>query len=903
MSIFKRLTGSVCALALCLQASIPALAAGTAKAGVHTKSGVAVVSLDLDNEYLEDYTEGIDINDDPSYIKFVKNQSKIGVTDFSSLVTHQERFNSFNKLYGIDVSVYNGDIDFEKVKKEGYSFVVVRAGARGYGDAGTIIEDSRFEEHVDNAHKAGLLVGAYFYTQAVNKKEVEQEAQITLKKIAGRKLEMPVYFDIEPAYDWNGNPGRLCAAKLSKNEKAELCSYYCDLINQGGYDSGITSCKSWFEWEIEMSKLEKKYDIWLAHYTTNTNYSSDYNMWQFNSTRKVDGVYSTCTDQDVRYVDEIMPSGNHNFRISAGVNNIVLKWDATSNTIGYIIYRKDDSGNVKQIATTTALTYTLPRNGNEGEYYIRSYNIKDGEYYYSAASDSVRVKPLKVTNIRTTEVKSTSFSVRWSSVNGAAGYCIYFDGKYYGTCSSAEYTFENLAPLSQHTIKISAYFNKDTSKEYTKDSVLGGYSDAFTVTTEKPDDVDTVVKGVASSAVTQTSITVKWDAVSGASGYCLYFDNKYGGYCYDTSYTFSGLQPGTEHKIKVSAYFNPGADKTYGSTSVIGGYSDACYVTTLKSETPPPPPPPTPSNLKTTVLAGPNRYSTAVLVSQSAFPSGADTVIIASGDSYADALVSAPLASAYNAPILLTSKDIITETTLTEIKRLGAKKAYIIGGEGVISKTIDSTLEARGLSTFRIHSSLSDNRYGTSVYVAANLDIARGKGPTDVFVAYALNYADTLAVGSVAAAKNAPILYMDKSGTLDSATKYYLDQVKDTVKNIYVIGGTGAIGAQAETTLAAYGTVKRIAGANRYETCLEVNKFFSGTLTGKGVCVTTGQNFPDALAGGVLAAKNKAPVVIADTVLSASQKAYLSGKGFTQLYTFGGAGIGVAALQQAISGK
>ena len=902
MSVFKRLTGTVCALALCLQAALPAVAA-SAKAGVHTKSGVAVVSLDPDNEYLEEYTEGIDINDDPSYIKFVKNQNKLGAVDFSSLVTHQERFSSFNKLYGIDVSVFNGDIDFEKVKKEGYSFVIVRAGARGYGSAGTLIEDNRFEEHVDNAHKAGLLVGAYFYTQAVNKAEVKQEAELTLKKIGSRKLEMPVYFDIEPVYDWNGDPGRLCAAKLSKNQKAELCSYYCDLIKQGGYDSGITSCKSWFEWEIDMSKLEKKYDIWLAHYTTNTNYSSDYNMWQFNSTRKVDGVYSTCTDQDVRYIDLVMPTGDHNFRISAGVSNIVLKWDATANTMGYIIYRKDEAGNVKQIATTKELTYTLPRKGNEGEYYVRSYNIKDGQYYYSSASASIRVKPLKVTNIRTTEVKSTSFSVRWSTVNGAAGYCIYLDGNYHGTTGSAEYTFNNLAPLSKHTIKVSAYFNADTSKVYTKDSILGGYSDAFTVTTEKPDDADVAVKNITASAVSQTSVTIGWNAVSGASGYCLYFDGKYSGYCFNPSYTFTGLQPATKHAVKITAYFNPGADKNYGADSVIGGYSDAFYVTTLSDGKTEPDPKPQPTDVKTTSLAGKNRYSTAVLVSQSAFPSGADTVIIASGESYADALVSAPLANAYKAPILLTSKDIITETTLAEIKRLGAKNAYLIGGEGVISKTVDSVLQARGLNTFRVHSSLADNRYGTSVYVAANLDISRGNGPTEVFIAYALNYADTLAVGSVAAARNAPILYMDKSGTLDGATKYYLEQKKGSIKNVYIIGGTGVIGAEAETTLAPYGTVKRIAGANRYDTCLEVNKFFAGTLTGKSVCATTGQNFPDALAGGVLAAKNKSPIVIADMVLSANQKAYLSGKGFTQLYTFGGAGIGVADLRAAIKGS
>lgn len=800
MSILKRLTGAVCAVALCLNATSAVFAA---QMGAHTQSGVAVVSLDVDDKYLE----GVDINDDPSYIKFVKNQQTVGVTDFSSLVTHQERFNAFNKVYGIDVSVYNGDIDFEKVKSEGYQFVIVRAGARGYGKAGNMIEDTRFEEHVDNAHKAGLKVGVYYYTQAVNKAEVKQEAEVTLKKINGRKLEMPVYFDIEPAYDWDGQPGRLVAANLSKAQKAELCQYFCDLINDAGYESGVTSCKSWFEWEIDMSKLENKYDIWLAHYTTSTNYASDYNMWQFNSTRKVNGVYSNCTDQDVRYVNDMKPSGNHDLKFSVTASSVVLRWNATVNTQGYLIYKKDASGNAVQVGKTKELTYTLPRQEDNCEYYIRSYNCVDNEYYYSSPSATVSVTGVKA-------------------------------------------------------------------------------------------------NGLAATGVTQSSITLKWNAIHAASGYCVYADDKYQGYCNSTSFTISGLAAGTQHKIKVAAFFNKDASKEYTTASVMGVYSDALYVTTEKATqtpTPTPTPPATGTgDVKTTALAGSNRYSTAVLISQQTFPSGANTVVLASGDSYADALVSAPLANAYNAPVLLTSKDIITGTTLAEIQRLKATSVYIVGGEGVVSKTVEDTLKAKGLNVFRIHSSSVPNRYGTSVYVSANMDIKRGKGPSDIFICYSMNYADTLSAGSVAAIKDAPILYMDTPGYLDGATKYYLDSVKSSIKNIYIIGGTGVIGSQAEKTLAEYGTVKRLAGANRYETCLEVNKYFAGVLTGKSVCVTTGQNFPDALAGGVLAAKNKAPVVIADGVLTASQKSYLAGRAPSQLYTFGGAGISASSIQSAI---
>ena len=441
MRAIKKFTGALCALALCLQSAFAALPAAAEKASAHTDSGVAVVSLDNNDDYLEQleekvlggidekYLEGIDVNDDPSYIKFAKNQQQVGVTDFSSLVTHQDKFSGFNKLYGIDVSVYNGDIDFNKVKAEGYQFVIVRAGARGYGSAGTMIEDSRFEEHVDNAHKAGLMVGAYYYTQAVNKTEVKQEVDATLKKIGSRKLEMPVYFDIEPAYDWDGKPGRLVAANLSKAQKAELCKYFCQLINNAGYDSGVTSCKSWFEWEIDMSKIENSYDVWLAHYTTSTNYASDYNMWQFNSTRKVNGVYSSCTDQDVRYVNDIKPSGAQMLRASTSANTVVLKWDKTINTKGYIVYRKDSAGNTVKVASTTATTYTCPRVNADYKYYVRSYNYVDGQYYYSDNSNTVTVTSKDIKDLKASDITSSTIALKWDAVTGAAGYCIYMDDK------------------------------------------------------------------------------------------------------------------------------------------------------------------------------------------------------------------------------------------------------------------------------------------------------------------------------------------------------------------------------------------------------------------------------------------------------------------------------------------
>ena len=256
--------------------------------------------------------------------------------------------------------------------------------------------------------------------------------------------------------------------------------------------------------------------------------------------------------------------------------------------------------------------------------------------------------------------------------------------------------------------------------------------------------------------------------------------------------------------------------------------------------------------------------------------------------SYADALAGVPLAAKLNAPILLTNKDAMPDETLGEIKRLGATKVYILGGEGAIAPNVVNVLKKNNITVERIAGS---SRYGTATKIAQKLN----SDPTEIFFVYGLNYADALSVSTAAAVKNAPIIYLPKDGTLDAETASYLNSVKGKVKKAYVIGGEGVISNSmmktAGSALGLKGTaIERVFGSNRYSTCLEVNKRFSGVLTGKSLCVSTGKNFPDALAGGVLAAKNKAPLFLADGALIAEQKSYLGTRKANKFFVFGGTG-------------
>ena len=284
-------------------------------------------------------------------------------------------------------------------------------------------------------------------------------------------------------------------------------------------------------------------------------------------------------------------------------------------------------------------------------------------------------------------------------------------------------------------------------------------------------------------------------------------------------------------------------------------------------------------------LAGKGRYETAVEISRASGTKG-DTVVLAYSMNYADALAGVPLAHKLGAPILLNDTKTLDKATLAEIKRIGAKNVIILGGEGAISKEVENALAKEDLTTRRIAGS---TRFSTATAIAEQLNSA----PQEVFFVYGFNYADALSVSTVAAVKGAPIIYLSTSGELDHDTADYLAKIKGRVKNAYVIGGEGVISDDMMNKAAkALGlkSAARVAGKDRYLTCVEVNKAFAETLTGKAVCIATGLAFPDALAGGVFAAGKKAPLFLADNSLSSAQAEYLKSKDPDNIYVFGGTG-------------
>lgn len=183
---------------------------------------------------------------------------------------------------GIDVSKWQGEIDWDKVKADGVEFVIIRCGYRGYTE-GTLIEDPMFAQNIKGATAAGLKVGVYFFTQAINEVEAVEEASMVVTLIRDYDLEYPVFIDTESA----GGNGR--ADALDVATRTLVCDAFCSTIQNAGYKSGVYASRNWYNERVEAQELED-FVVWLAEYRSVPLYKGYYQMWQYTSKGRVDGI-------------------------------------------------------------------------------------------------------------------------------------------------------------------------------------------------------------------------------------------------------------------------------------------------------------------------------------------------------------------------------------------------------------------------------------------------------------------------------------------------------------------------------------------------------------------------------------------------------------------------------------
>lgn len=203
---------------------------------------------------------------------------------------------------GIDVSEHNKDVDWEKVKKD-FDFAFIRVGYRGY-TKGNIQADETAKDNLKGAEKAGVPVGVYFYTQAVNEEEAKEEAEFLLDFIKHYDVSLPVIIDFEYAFDSSGNhAGRLFEANLSPEEKADIINAFFETVKDKDYSYGIYASSYMLEHEIGTSLIDDDALIWVADYNENVTYDIDYTVWQYSKTGESDAVGSKYVDLNYWYSD------------------------------------------------------------------------------------------------------------------------------------------------------------------------------------------------------------------------------------------------------------------------------------------------------------------------------------------------------------------------------------------------------------------------------------------------------------------------------------------------------------------------------------------------------------------------------------------------------------------------
>lgn len=509
-------------------------------------------------------------------------------------LTHDPKFDQCERVYGIDVSYYQEDIDWEKVKASGIEFAILRLGYRGYS-AGTLVTDSRFHEYIKGAHKAGLELGVYFYTRAISKKEAKEEAEYVIKVLKDYPgyLSFPVYYDMEDAFG-----PRMGTANLTTADRTAFCVTFCDTIKAAGYDAGVYSNCEYFTYYLDKNQF-KTYNNWFAKYSTSTIFNGDYfeveyNMWQFGGGEFTDPKYPKVAkvpgiggennaDLNVFYRARELPkkvTGLKQTKLSDSA--VEVEWDSLKQADGYQLVLYDVDGNKLRVKKTQNNTYKWTRLQGNTKYKtkVRPYYLdSEGKISYGDFTKVIAIytKPAKVEGITQTANSSTTATITWSKVPIASGYRI---------CSYDEETQEytTIGTTTQNTFKVTglelgigypiavqAYVTIDGSAKK-----FGVISDVYQVTAQLEQ-----VSEVKSIAQTPESVTLTWKQQEKVDGYeinCYDVERNLieTMICNSAEWTKEGLKSAKEYLFEVRSFAS-----LKDGTKVYGAFSEMYSVTTL----------------------------------------------------------------------------------------------------------------------------------------------------------------------------------------------------------------------------------------------------------------------------------------------------------------------------------
>ncbi|MBQ8983549.1 MAG: glycoside hydrolase family 25 protein [Lachnospiraceae bacterium] len=252
--------------------------------------------LDLADKTEENYWQFVNqrfilINDDEGILQWVKIDNEFGRNDyeFENALTEDEYFRYYSEdgvvtsSVGIDVSKYQGNIDWSQVKAAGVDFAFIRLGFRGYGN-GKIVLDSTYAQNMDGAINNGIHTGVYFYSQAVSYEEGVEEARFVLQNVRGYAFDLPIVLDTEDAEDDSAR-----TAGLTVEQRTDACLGFLETIRDAGYPVMFYANLRWIALSLDITRLHG-YDIWFAQYADVPKLPYRYQIWQYSKDGYVPGI-------------------------------------------------------------------------------------------------------------------------------------------------------------------------------------------------------------------------------------------------------------------------------------------------------------------------------------------------------------------------------------------------------------------------------------------------------------------------------------------------------------------------------------------------------------------------------------------------------------------------------------
>ena len=477
--------------------------------------------------------------------------------------THASRFDGCRIYNGIDVSTHNGNIDWKSVKASGVDYAIIRLGYTGYSrERFSARYDTAFEANISGARAAGLPVGVYWYSQAVNTSEARQEAQKLLAKLRSYSIDLPVFYDYEFAgvgdegrLDYAWSSGAVNKVMLTANAEA-----FCNEIQRAGYDAGIYASKNFLENQIDGASLGRKYNIWLAHYNNSTQYAGSYYMWQYSSKGRVRGISGNvdCNfaylPQGASLTDNRKVSGITETARGNGGTLLKITWGAMSGADKYEIYDTTNGINkLKGTSTTNEFTFTDLNPAWEYDIVVRAYC---GKKTYSSLPHRVCAAPAAPQKLEITATAHNTIHAEWDYAV-CHGYYIQWstdkdfktdlNGAFISGTYNTEYNISTADTANKYFVRIRSL------KSFNGANVYSDFSEAAQIESLVPPGEFAVTgRGDGGKA-----LWLDWADVDSAESYEIYDitngANELKGTSETSDFTFTDLNPAWEYDIKIVA--------------------------------------------------------------------------------------------------------------------------------------------------------------------------------------------------------------------------------------------------------------------------------------------------------------------------------------------------------------